>query len=366
MPPLRGSLLPTGGPRAWIAFAVRAGLVGLAGARLARAAGAAAPLAPRHAAPARPVTVVVPARDEEHRIGPCLAALRAEGADVLVVDDGSTDATRAVAEVAGARVVDAGPLPPGWAGKARALDVGLRAAGTPVVVFVDADTRPGRGFVAAAVDALGTTALVTLGARVDAPSAGERWLHPAMLATLVYRLGPPGTLARRPERTMASGQCMVVDRQQLLDSGGFEPVRGALLEDLALARHLAASGHEVRFLDGGAVLDVAGYGSATAAWRGWGRSLDLAPVTAPAWQALDLAVVWAAMALPLPRLLSRRADVVDVVALALRFGTLAGTARAYRRRGLPYWSSPLADVAVAARITAGTLRPARRWRGRRY
>jgi dolichol-phosphate mannosyltransferase len=233
-------------------------------------------------------------------------------------------------------------------------------------VFLDADVRPEPGFLAAAVGALGDATLVTLAARVEARAAGERWLHPSMLTSLVYRLGPPGASARRPDRTMASGQCMVVDRRRLLDAGGFAPVSGELLEDLALARRLAADGHEVRFVDGTALVEVEGYGSLAAAWRGWGRSLDLAPVTAPRAQVLDLAVVWAAMALPLPRLVSRRGDAVDLVALALRLGTLAGTARAYRRRGVAYWLSPLADIAVAVRITAGTIRPSRRWRGRRY
>ncbi len=64
-----------------------------------------------------------------------------------MVDDGSTDGTRAVAEDAGAEVIDAGPLPDGWAGKAHALQVGLEAATTAVVVAVDADTRAGAGFV---------------------------------------------------------------------------------------------------------------------------------------------------------------------------------------------------------------------------
>ncbi|MFP5320868.1 MAG: glycosyltransferase, partial [Acidimicrobiia bacterium] len=127
------------------------------------------------------------------------------------------------------RVVDAGPLPDGWAGKAHALEVGLRAATTATVVFVDADTRPAPGFVSAAAGALDGATLVTLAARVDAASAGERWLHPSMLTTLVHRLGPPGVAARRPARTMARGQCMVVDRAALLAAGGFEPVQGALL-----------------------------------------------------------------------------------------------------------------------------------------
>lgn len=165
---------------------------------------------------------------------------------------------------------------------------------------------------------------------------------------------------------MANGQCTVVDRDRLVAAGGFGPVRDALLEDLAVARHLAASGHDVRFVDGTGVLDVTGYGSLLGAWRGWGRSLDLAPATSPPWQAFDLAVVWAALGLPVPRLLARRGDAIDVVALALRLGTLVGTARAYRRRGVAYWLSPLADPAVAARITIGTLRPSRRWRGRSY
>ena len=114
------------------------------------------------------------------------------------------------------------------------------------------------------------------------------------------------------------------------------------------------------------MLDVAGYGSLVGTWRGWGRSLDLRTVTPAPAQLLDVAVVWSAIALPLPRLLAGRGDAVDVAALVVRAGTLAGTRGAYVRRGLPYWLSPLADLAVAARITVGTVRPDRRWRGRTY
>ena len=359
LPPLRSHLRP--------GAVLRAALLGTVVARFLRATAAEAPLAALDPSTDQPdATVVVPARDEQDRIGPCVAALIEQGATVIVVDDGSTDRTRDVATAAGATVVDAGPLPEGWAGKAHALQVGLEAASTPVVVFVDADTRARPGFVPAAVDALGDSTLVTAGARVLADDAGERWLHPSMLAGLVYRLGPPGVVPSDPARTMANGQCMVIDRSRLLAAGGFEPVRGNLLEDLALARSLAGRGHDVRFLDGTAVLDVEGYGSLGAAWRGWGRSLDLRSVTLPAAQALDLAVVWSAMALPLPRLLAGRGDAVDVVALLTRVGTLVGTRGAYQRRGLPYWLSPLADVAVAARLTAGTVRPSRSWRGRTY
>jgi dolichol-phosphate mannosyltransferase len=89
-------------------------------------------------------------------------------------------------------------------------------------------------------------------------------------------------------------------------------------------------------------------------------------VTPPAAQALDVAVVWATLGLPLPRVLARRADALDWALLAVRLGLLAALRPAYRRRGAAWWLSPLADPAVAARLTWGALRPGRTWRGRTY
>ena len=271
-----------------------------------------------------------------------------------------------MAESAGARVIDAGPLPPGWAGKAHALQVGLAATASPIVIAVDADTRAERGFVSAMVDALGDRIVVSAGARVDAPNAAGRLVHASMLASLLYRFGPPGIEPRSPDRIMANGQCMVVDRAALEAAGGFEPVAAKLTEDVALVRHLASQGHRVGFEDATRVLRVEGYGGAWQTWRGWGRSLALREVTSVPWSIADLVVVWSTMALPLPRLLARRGDAVDVVAVGLRGAVAVATAGAFRRRGWPLLLAPLADVPTAVCLTLGALRPSRRWRGRRY
>ncbi|HXQ86404.1 MAG TPA: glycosyltransferase, partial [Gaiella sp.] len=82
------------------------------------------------------LTVLVAARDEEHRIGRTVAALREAfpEADVVVADDGSRDGTASVAADAGARVV---PLP--RRGKGQAVTLAERECREGSLLLCDAD-----------------------------------------------------------------------------------------------------------------------------------------------------------------------------------------------------------------------------------
>jgi dolichol-phosphate mannosyltransferase len=316
------------------------------------------------------ISVVVPARDEAARLGPCLEGLRTDPAvaEVVVVDDGSTDGTGELAAALGARVLRAPEPPPGWVGKPWALQQGLEAARGEVVVSLDADTRPRPGLAGAMAAALGEADLVTAGARFACDTAGERLLHPAMLATLVYRFGPGDAAGPPPPpaRLLANGQCTALRRAEALAAGGYREAAGHMTDDAALARGLARAGWRVAFRDGSALLEVRMHESAREAWREWGRSLALPDVTSPAWQAADLAVVWLTLALPPLRVLARRAGPLDLALLGLRVALLAGLRGSYARRGPAFWLSPLADPAVAVRLTLSALRPTRTWRGRTY
>jgi dolichol-phosphate mannosyltransferase len=207
--------------------------------------------------------------------------------------------------------------------------------------------------------------MLTVAGRFDCPTPGATWLHPAMLTTLVYRFGPPGGTTR-PDRLLANGQCMVFHRGRLLVAGGLTAVRHHLVEDVALARHLAGAGHRVVMVDGSDLLTVRMYESLAETWSGWGRSLALPGVEPARRQIGEVAVLAFTQAAPLLRVLVRRADALDAIALALRVGTLGGTAKAYRRRGPTYWLSPLADAPAVARVAWGSMRPSTRWRGRDF
>lgn len=351
-----------------LAIRVAGGVVAIS--RLARAAGIAAPVRPT-ITPLQSISVVIPARDEAARIGPLLdAVVHAPGVcEVIVVDDQSTDDTALLAERAGATVVTGSPLPDGWAGKAWALQQGIEAADSDWVVTLDADTRPDPSLPTAVVARATADRfdLLTVGGRFDCPTWGSRWVHPAMLTTLVYRFGPPGAAAPTPDRTMANGQCMAFERRRFLDAGGLTTVRNEVVEDIALARARAREGQRVGFLDANEVLTVRMFESFGDVWTGWGRSLALPGVEPRNRQLVDLAVVTLAQVLPLPRLLLRRGDVVDVMLLAVRIGTLVGTRRAYARIDASYWLSPLADPLAAIAIVRGIARRRRQtWRGRTY
>ena len=347
-------------------FTLLQGLAALAlAARLSRGRDRRPPLAEGAPSIDDTVSVVVPARDEEQRIAGCLVPLRDEPVhEVIVVDDESSDDTAERARGLGATVVEGAALPEGWAGKAWALEQGLRAASGDWVVFLDADARPKPGLIRALVAEAVRHDLMSAGPTYVVESAGERILHPAMLATIVYRYGP--TDIPRPRRILVNGQCVVARREALLRAGGWGLAGSSLVEDVALGRALADRGWRIGFVAAGRLLEVKMYDSARETWDGWGRSLLAAEGQSRAWTLADLAVVWLTLALPLPRVLLRRASWLDRALVALRLALHAELRRGYRPLGVPFWLAPVADVPVAAKLTWSAVRPSRTWKGRTY
>lgn len=88
------------------------------------------------------VSILIPARNEETRIKPLLASIKANHfkGELIVIDDESTDQTAAIAKEYGAKVIASNPLPKGWRGKSWALYQGKEAATHETLLLLDADT----------------------------------------------------------------------------------------------------------------------------------------------------------------------------------------------------------------------------------
>jgi GT2 family glycosyltransferase len=296
--------------------AALAGVAGLVGgahslARLGRAGQSRFRLGPADPAELREtVSVVVPARNEAGRVGACVAALLAQDAamvELVVVDDGSEDATADEATAAGARVEAAPPPGPGVAGKAAACAFGAVAApGGRWLAFVDAD-------VVLAPEALSRLLAACLGSGAVAASplarqATRAWWEELLLPDLglavAERLDLGAVADPGHPAAFLSGQCLLVRRDAYDAVGGFAAVAGSLVEDVALARRLKAAGWglEVRLAP-----DLA-------AVRMYGRFGDL-------WEGLakNLAEVWGATPGSLARQAARAlAGVAPWLALATR------------------------------------------------
>ncbi len=199
------------------------------------------------------VVAVVPARNEAEMLPVTLPALLGQDypgpLTVIVVDDGSSDGTSEVAaRIAGSlpesralRMIPGAPPPKGerWAGKVWAMDQGLRAAGSPdYVVFTDADiaweAHQLRRLVAAAEG--DDRDLVSQMALLRATSGWERVVVPAFVYFFAQlypfrRVNAPGS-----RTAAAAGGCMLIRRETLDKAGGVTPIRGALIDDVAMGR----------------------------------------------------------------------------------------------------------------------------------
>lgn len=180
------------------------------------------------------ISFVVPAHNEEALIATTLSAIAGAARDsgeeweIVVVDDASTDATAALAEAAGARVIHVD-----YRQIARTRNAGARVAGGETLIFVDADTLIDEKVVKATLRALRSGAV---GGGASLRFDGRIPWHGRMLIWLVR-------CSMRAAR-LAAG-CYVFSRRAAFEAvGGFDEKLFAG-EELALSRALAKQGRVV-------------------------------------------------------------------------------------------------------------------------
>ncbi len=154
----------------------------------------------------RDTTAVIPAFNEADGIERTVAGLAAQGfAEILVVDDGSTDETAARAEQAGARVV----RHPYNKGNGAAVKTGIRESSSPVILLLDADTQHDPAEASKLIGPVGPYDMV-IGARSLADQSPLRAFGNAVFRTLA------SWLTGRPIPDLTSGY-RAARREALLD-----------------------------------------------------------------------------------------------------------------------------------------------------
>jgi len=228
------------------------------------------------------VSAIIPARNEEASIARTVESVAAqpEIEEVIVVDDGSTDAThRILSELATRvpklRVIAAGSLPAGWVGKNHAAWVGAAVSKGDWLLFTDADTfhLPG-AMQRALADAVEHDAVLV---SYSPEQEMETWWERALILQIYWMLSRRYTFEKVNDPGLsdaaANGQFILVRRNVYESVDGHMAIASEMLEDVALARLVKSAGSRLYFASGLGIVRTRMYRSFGAMWEGWTKNL---------------------------------------------------------------------------------------------
>jgi len=262
------------------------------------------------------VSAIIPARNEEASIARAVESVAAqpEIAEVIVVDDQSSDRTAAIlAELATRipklKILQTRALPPGWVGKNYAVALAADAAQGDWLLFTDADTCHMLGSTRRALtDAVDHDAvLVSYSPEQELSSFWERVLIPFVYCRLSAKFSYARVNNPKLPDAAANGQFLMVLRDVYQNVGGHTAIAGEVLEDVALARRVKQAGYQIYFTAPLGTVRTRMYRSFPALWEGWTKNLyPLMGSTAkqafrelievfPALEIIALSALWALM-----------------------------------------------------------------------
>jgi glycosyltransferase involved in cell wall biosynthesis len=331
------------------------------------------------------ISAIVPARNEEMNIARAVESLdgQAEVREIIVVNDQSSDRTGEILadfgeRISKLRVIEVTALPAGWVGKNFAAATGARAAIGDWLLFVDADTEllPGAAYRALADAEEHAASLVSYSPEQVMETLAEEILIPFVYTRLAERFSYERVNDPGSQEAAANGQFLLIRRDAYDGIGGHEAVRARVLEDVALARLVKASGRNIFFGPGQGIVRTRMYRTFAAMWQGWTKNLyELMGGTLGAFaREIVETFPWLEIALLICGLIEtgRSRWILIAAAAIILLGSHFRYAHALRRNRYPlsliqfYMPASLLYAAVLTASYWKQVRGAVAWKGRRY
>ncbi len=256
------------------------------------------------------LSVIIPARNEEKNLPACLDSLLVQDStlfplgtdwELIIVDDHSTDQTRALADSAakgreGVRVLEAPSLAEtqgGFTGKTNACWFGAQHARGRWLLFTDADTIHEPNDLRHSLHEAEKYKVVLLSysPRQIVSGLAQRTLMPLIFSELasVYPTAEVNDPAKRT--AAANGQFLLVERRAYFAVGGHRVVGGSVLDDVDLAWNMKRAKRPIRFRYAPDALSTRMYRGLGDMIEGWTKNLALLfphALRLAAWRTLDI------------------------------------------------------------------------------
>ena len=325
-----------------------------------------------------PLSVLIPARNEEGKIADAVASvLASEGVELelIVLDDGSTDRTGAILRGIAdprLRVANGGALlPPGWSGKQNACATLAGLARHEMFVFIDADVR-------LAPDALSRMAGFMQRRPVGLASGFPRqivrtWSEQLLLPLIHFLLLgflPMASMRRSAAVRLGAGcgQLFIARRAEYERAGGHGAIRASMHDGLTLPRAFRRAGSMTDLFDATGFATCRMYANAADLWEGLGKNAAEGMATKralPVWTVL----LAGGQVLPVALMLFSPSTPA-LLALVLSIGLRLILAERFRQPVISALLHPLGVLALlvvqwSALLRVALGRPAT-WRGRAY
>ena len=348
------------------------------------------------------ISIIVPARNEARNIQRCIEGLQSQtysNLEIIVVDDGSTDATPEILEQLQAvaqdtpqkgafptiTILSGSELPTGWAGKPHALHQGYQASRGEWLCFIDADTFANPELISSTYQAAMNLQADMLSILTYQELGGfwEKVILPLVFTAL--SVGFPAQRVNDPHKpdAISNGQFILIQRQVYQEVGGHAAVRDQIAEDKALATLVKGAGFHLILGDGRELARTRMYTSLPEIWEGWVKNICLG-MQDRLWLLLLGAIIGfvAALALPLWTIFSFAwvahggewiAALVAVESLALWSYLLYSRYQVNRAMEISFWYAltlPLGALIFTAMMLTSAYRvysgKGVSWRGRTY
>ncbi len=346
------------------------------------------------------LSVIVPARNEAGNLGRCLDSLLGQNEpgfalgrqwELIVVDDASTDGTRAIADEAASRnpgqgtapavlVMAAPPLQPGprgqVTGKNNACWAGAGRARGRWLLFTDADTVHLPGDLSRSLREADRHGVVMLSYSPRQITTGlTQMLVMPLIFSELASIYPPAEVSDPARRVAAAnGQFLLVEREAYFAVGGHEAVGTEVLEDVALARNLKRGERRIRFRYAPEAISAHMYRTTAAMVEGWTKNLAVlmpSPVALALWRLLDLLLFFGlpALALALPQLVLWQRAAIGLLWLrtVVRFYSRVGRAHfPWVETAISILGVPLFVFLLLRSVVFHRLMRRVTWKGRSY